>query len=171
MAAQVPPSEDDCHWKSKLGVSPCQLPLPAVSVSSLDASPLIEGAMRLTGAAASGPEPDSGTDPVREGVVGVAGAGADVVGLGVLGCVGFGVFGGTTVRARIRFSAAANALFAACRHAAGSRDVRPVRRGAVYALPAAASALRAAAGVSRGAGAALRARAVAGGSADSPTAG
>src|SRR5262249_28444774 len=102
MAAQVPPSEDDCHWKSKLGVSPCQLPLPAVSGSSLDASPLIEGAMRLTGAAASGPEPDSGTDPVREGVVGVADAGADVVGLGVLGCFGFGVFGGTTVRARIR---------------------------------------------------------------------
>jgi hypothetical protein len=98
MAAQAPPSVDDCQAKEKVGVSPSQLPLPAVSCSSLDASPLIEGVTMLTGAdGVLGPGLDSGAGPGGGAVVGVGGVGADVAGLGSLGCVGSGAFFGLTV--------------------------------------------------------------------------
>ena len=111
---------------------------------------MIEGATMLTGAeGALGPGPDSGARGAGGGVVGLDGVATGVVGLGALGCVGVGVSFGLTASARIRFSAVANAFLAARRHTAGFFDFRQRRIAALYALLAAASALRAADGVSR----------------------
>ena len=120
-----------------------------LSSTCVDAGSASTVAVDSADGAEAPPGPGSGPGTGSDGVVEVGGVGAGVVGVGVLGCVGVGVFVGLSVCARIRFSAAASAFIAAPRQAAGFFDFPQVRIAASYALPAATSALRAAAGDSR----------------------
>jgi hypothetical protein len=68
-----------------------------LSVTSVDAGSASTVAVDAAGGTEAPPGPGSGPGTGSDGVVEVGGVGAGVVGLGVLECVGFGVFFGLSV--------------------------------------------------------------------------